>query len=155
MHCTTIKEGMECPLCLLKGVLTTTGFAIRSSSSARVAIAVLSSHPAGFAQPALNQLRNGKMVIATWRLMSVQRPRLQRPRSIRSRPLKEGADKFACDPMVNLAHDPGGVFFVNNFSMLTNWMQIPTSCIAERISSKGGKDGAIRMFRSRGSFMYG
>jgi hypothetical protein len=52
----------------------------------------------------------------------------------------------------NPAHDSGGViYFVVIFSMLTRWMQILTNSIAERISSRDGNEGAIRIFRFKGS----
>ena len=37
-------------------------------------------------------------------------------------------------------------------SMLAIWMQTVTTSMADRISSIDGKEGAIRMFRSLGSF---
>ena len=54
MICTTIKEGVECPFMSAKGVLTTRGFAIRSSKSARVATAVANIRPVGIVRPVPN-----------------------------------------------------------------------------------------------------
>ena len=93
------------------GVHTTAGFAIRSSSSVRVATVDPNIHPVGIAPHARSRKRSGKMVTVTWLPMSVQHQLAARPRLIRSKLPKELADKPACDQTVNPAHQTSGVLF--------------------------------------------
>ena len=98
-----LKKARSARLCLPMGVPTTAGFAIRSSSNATVATADRNFHPAGIAPHVRSHQWSGKTATVTWPLMWAQQLPLPRPRSIRSKLLKELADKPACDQSVNPA----------------------------------------------------